>query len=456
VLCHTTVSGDVVFEDGSTTVTVVKPTAVREEAPVRLKEGTTQFVEKLLQDFSEQFGELAPTADVRQKALRQCIETDPKARIPNAPLRRYNPAELGEIKSQIDNMLQQGIISPSTSPYGSPILMIKKKSGGWRICLDCRARNSITRKNAAPLPRIDDLLDRLEGANYFGSLDLPQGYYQRGLRDKDREKTAFKRVWGLYEFNTLKMGLMNAPSMFQTMMNKTFEGLHGCVIIYLDDILVFSKTEEDHIRDLRLVLERIKLAGLVAKRSKCAYFVPSLNLLGHVVSDQSISPDSIKVQVIKDWPRPTDQRQLRGFLGLANHFRELMQGYSLKAAPLEKLTGKLGSKKNSLIVWTPECEVAFLALKEDLCHTPCMVLPDYKKPFKLVCDASNTGIGGVLLQDERPIAFISKRFNKAQKNYHTTDREVLAAVHCLKEWRVYMTSVAKEGDTKNNFFLTLL
>jgi hypothetical protein len=120
------VSGDVVFEDGSTTVTVVKPTAVREEAPVRLKEGTTQFVEKLLQDFSEQFGELAPTADVRQKALRQCIETDPKARIPNAPLRRYNPAELGEIKSQIDNMLQQGIISPSTSPYGSPILMIKK------------------------------------------------------------------------------------------------------------------------------------------------------------------------------------------------------------------------------------------------------------------------------------------------------------------------------------------
>jgi hypothetical protein len=307
-LCHSTVTGNVVynsipgFEDKVEEIIPVEPV----ECPLSISMESDILLKALLVKYNSQFGEFAPAADIRPVATTSCIEVDPLASIPNKPLRRYNPGEQAEIKLQVESMLKQKIIRPSTSPYGSPILMIKKNTGGWRMCLDYRAVNAITKCNVFPLPRIDDLLDRLQGVSHFSSLDLAQGYYQMGILESDKEKTAFKTVDGLYEFNTITMGLTNASSMFQSMMNTTFKGLEYCVMIYLDDILVFSRSENDHIRDLELVLARLKLHGLVAKGSKCSFFRPSLDFLGHVVSALGILPDPSKVDVV-NWAIPVNQ-----------------------------------------------------------------------------------------------------------------------------------------------------
>jgi hypothetical protein len=274
-LCHTTVSGNVVYESlpglGEKNLEIIPVDPV--ENPLSISAEKYILLKALLKKYHSQFGEFAPAADIRPVATTSCIEVDPLAPIPNKPPRRYNPGEQKEIQLQVENMLKQKIIRPSTSPYGSPILMIKKKTGGWRMCLDYRAVNAITKRNVFPLPRIGDLLDRLQGVTHFSSLDLAQGYYQMGILESDKEKTSFKTVDGLYEFNTITMGLTNAPSMFQSMMNTTFKGLEFCVIIYLDDILVFSRSEDDHIRDLELVLARLKLLGLLPKVQSVVFFV---------------------------------------------------------------------------------------------------------------------------------------------------------------------------------------
>ena len=245
-----------------------------------------------------------------------------------------------------------------------------------------------------------------------------------GILESDKEKTAFKTVDGLYEFNTITMGLTNAPSMFPSMMNTTFKGLEFCVIIYLDDILVFSRSEDDHIMDLELVLARLKLHGLIAKKSKCCCFKPSLKFLGHVVSAIGILHDPSKVAVVKEWAIPVNQTLLRGFLGLANYFRRFIHGYAGISSPLELITGKKGSKKNGPIEWSPDLNTAFENLKDALCSASCLALPDWNKTFQCVVDASATGVGGVLMQSRRPIAFLSKRLNQAEKNYSTSDREL--------------------------------
>ncbi len=215
-LCHTTVSGNVIYEslpgmeEKVFEIIPVDPV----DNPLSISLENDILLKALLKKYDSQFGEFAPAADTRPVATTSCIEIDPLAPIPNKPLRRYNPGEQKEIQLQVENMLKQKNIRPSTSPYGSPILMIKKKTGGWRMCLDYRAVNAITKRNVFPLPRIDDLLDRLQGVTHFSSLDLAQGYYQMGILESDKEKTAFKTVDGLYEFNTITMGLTNAPSMF--------------------------------------------------------------------------------------------------------------------------------------------------------------------------------------------------------------------------------------------------
>ena len=348
-LCLTAVSGDVLYESVPGTADIIKEIRpiIPEEPEIGQNISSVNEIKlaNLLKEYEKQFGDYAPTAENRPTAKTSCIQTEPGASIPNKPLRRYNPGENLEIKTQVEKMLKQKIIRPSISPYGSPILMIKKKDGGWRMCLDYRAINAITKRNVFPLPRIDDLFDRLQGVTHFSSLDLAQGYYQMGIHESDKEKTDFKTVDGLFEFNTITMGLTNAPSVFQSMMNDTFKGLEFCVIIYLDDILVFSINEDDHIRDIGLVLERLRTIGLIAKKSKCSFFRPSLRFLGHIISAAGILPDPTKIKVVLDWPIPENQTQLRGFLGLANYFRRFIPKYADIASSMELLTGKVGSKK---------------------------------------------------------------------------------------------------------------
>jgi len=248
------------------------------------------------------------------------------SKIPNRPLYRYSPVEQAEIERQVHIMLEQKLIEPSTSPYGAPVLLVKKPDGTWRFCVDYRALNSITVKNSHALPRIDDLLDKIQGAQYFSSMDLLQGFYQLPLKESDRPKTAFKTVFGHYQFRVVSMGLSNAPSVFQRIMNQIFhKQLNKSVLIYLDDILIFSKTLEEHLQHIESVLQTIRDNHLSVKTSKCHFFRQELKFLGHIISKEGIKPDPEKVQAVLDWTEPKNQTEVRGFLGLTNYFKRFIK-----------------------------------------------------------------------------------------------------------------------------------
>jgi hypothetical protein len=303
------------------------------------------------------------------------------------------------------------------------------------MVIDYRSLNKITIQDSYPLPRIDDLLDRLQGAKYFSSLDLLSGYHQVKLRAEDVPKTAFRTPLGLYEFLVLPFGLTNAPATFQRLMNSIFSDFirEGFVVVYLDDVLIFSKTEEEHMEHLRRVFARLREHNLYAKLKKCDFLKEELCYLGHIVGKFGLRADPAKVQTVKDWPVPTNMHELRQFLGLANYFRKFIRGYSLLAAPLTSLTGA-----RTPWVWGEEQQAAFQALKDKLISAPILALPDFSKPFKVVCDACDFGIGAVLMQDDKVVAYYSKKLLPAERNYHATERELLAVVAALKEWRCYL------------------
>jgi hypothetical protein len=236
---------------------------------------------------------------------------------------------MDELKKQLEELLEQGFIRPSVSPYGAPILFVRKKDGSLRMCVDYRALNKITIKNKYPLPRIDELLDRLHGAKFFSKLDLMSGYHQVRIKDQDVFKTAFRTRYGHYEFRVLPFGLTNAPATFMRLMNDIFRPLlDKYVIIYLDDILIYSKTKEEHESHLKTVLDILRRHQLYAKLSKCDLFKTSVEFLGHVLSSDGIRPDPRKVDAVSSWPKPTSITELRSFLGLANFYRKFMKDYA--------------------------------------------------------------------------------------------------------------------------------
>ncbi|EPS59216.1 hypothetical protein M569_15593 [Genlisea aurea] len=410
----------------------------------------------LLEEFKDIFGDkLQVTAPVRHD-MPEVIPIQPGARIPNRPLYRYSPVEQKEIERQVQQMLQQGIIEPSTSPYGAPVLLVKKPDNTWRFCIDYRGLNQVTVKNGHPLPRIDDLLDKIQSAKYFTSMDLLQGFYQLPLRESDRPKTAFKTTFGHYQFRVCSMGLSNSPSVFQRVMNQVFSRLiNKSVLIYIDDILIFSKTKEEHLRHIREVFETIRREHLSVKRSKCYFFKQELKFLGHIISKDGIKPDTEKVEAVKNWTTPKNQGDVRSFLGLTTYFKRFMKGYAKIAAPLMELTKDV-YKKN--FQWTSECQEAFDTLKQLLTDAPLLKVPDFNKPFTLITDASQVGLGGVLLQDDQPCAYESKKFSPAETHYTTTERELLGTVHCYQKWSVYLRhnpeNVIETDHMPNIYFLS--
>jgi len=321
------------------------------------------------------------------------------------------------------------------------------------MVIDYRPLNRLTIPDRYPLPRIDDLLDKLHGAQWFTSLDLLSGYHQVALKPEDIPKTAFRVPFGHYEFLVLPFGLTNAPATFQRMMNQVFHDFiaEGWVIVYLDDVLIFSKNEEEHKEHLRRVFQRLQEHKLYVKITKCSFCQPQLKYLGFVVGKDGLKTDMDKVSTIVDWPRPTNVTEVRQFLGLCNFFRRFVQGYSSLVAPLNRLL-----KKQIAWYWGEECEEAFMGMKEVLTSAPVLKIPEPDKPYRLVCDASTVGIGAVLCQDGRPCAYFSRQMSEAERRYHITEQELLAVISALKEWRCYLLGTPFEVVTEHsaNTFLS--
>jgi hypothetical protein len=411
----------------------------------------SQKLQELLNEFKDVFPDDLPNELPPDRGAHHTIPLEENAKPPFRPLYRVSPAELKEIETQVKALLDKGFIEPSASPFGAPVLFVKKKDGSLRMVVDYRALNRLTVKNKFPIPRIDDLLDKLSGANYFSSLDLMSGYHQIRIRDEDVPKTAFRTPLGHYQFKVLAFGLTNAPATFQSVMNTIFSPLvNRCVVVYLDDILIYSRTPEEHLVHLRQVLEILRKHKFYAKMKKCTFFQTETLFLGHVVGQDGIKPDPAKVTSVHNWPVPRSVTHVRSFLGLTNYFRRFIQGYAKMARPLHDLT-----KKDVPFQWTDACQHAFDSLKAALTQTPVLVAPDFSKPFEVICDASGHAVGAVLLQEGRPIAYESRQMSSAEQNYGVGEQELLAVVHAFQVWRCYLegSTVRVVTDHHPNTFL---
>ena len=391
-------------------------------------------MKQLLASFEDIFPSDLPTGLPPERDVGHTIPLLPDTKPSYRPLYRLSPKELTEAKTQINDLLSKKWIEPSRSPFGAPILFVQKKDGSLRMCVDYRALNKNTIKNRYALPRIDDLIDKLQGAQYFTSLDLAQGYHQIRITPEDVPKTAFRTPLGLFQYRVLPFGLTNAPATFQYVMNQIFAPyLDQFVLVYLDDILIFSKTEEEHLQHVQRVFHILREQKLYAKLKKCQFMTDSLLYLGHIITKNGVKPDNTKISALVNWPQPKDVTQIRSFLGFANYFRKFVQGYGNLIAPLTNLT-----RKNTDFVWDKHCEEAFQGVIHHLTHAPTLCLPDPNKPYEVICDASGIGLGAVLLQNGRPIAFDSHIMNKAEQNYAATEQELLAVVRALQVWRCYL------------------
>ncbi|KAJ9523472.1 hypothetical protein QJQ45_007163 [Haematococcus lacustris] len=397
-------------------------------------------VDSLVHDMYPEVFQDMPSGLPPDRGVGHTIRMVPDHVPPYQRSRRYTLREMNEMKKQVAELLAKKLIEPSCSPYGAPVLFVEKRDGTLRMCVDYRALNKLTVRDRYPLPRIDDLFDKLQGKTIFSSLDLQSGYHQIRITPEDMPKTAFVTPEGQFQYKVLSFGLTNAPATFQRVMNRVFEKQlkEGFVLVYLDDILVMSSSPEEHAMHLKEVLQVMKDNQLYAKLSKCDFNRPELKFLGHIVGRQGIAVDPAKVQVIKEWPVPTSLKELQAFLGLANFFRRFIAGYSTIAAPLTHLTGeKVAAGTNWQQLGEPALR-AFNALKQALCSTLVLALPDPNQPFEVWSDASLVGTGGVLLQGGRVVAYTSHKFSPAQMKYTTGEQELLGIIRALQEWRCYL------------------
>src|SRR5687767_907514 len=365
------------------------------------------------------------------------IDLLPDTRPISIPPYRMAPAELKELKEQLKDLLDKGFIRPSISPWGAPVLFVRKKDGTLRMCIDYRQLNKVTIKNKYPIPRIDDLFDQLQGASHFSKIDLRSGYHQLRVREKDIPKTAFRTRYGHFEFVVMSFGLTNAPAVFMDLMNRVFKPyIDMFVLVFIDDILIYSKGEEEHMGHLRLVLQKLREKQLFAKFSKCEFWLKEVAFLGHVVSGEGIKVDPKKTDAVKNWPRPLSPSDIKSFLGLAGYYRRFVEGFSSIASPMTKLT-----QKKVKFAWTDACEKSFQVLKDRLTSAPILTLPDGVEGFVVYCDASRIGLGCVLMQRGKVIAYASRQLKVHERNYPTHDLELAAVVFALKIWRHYLYGV---------------
>ena len=379
--------------------------------------------------FPEDLPGLPPIRDIEFR-----IDLAPGTMPISVPAYRMAPTELKELKTQIEDLLNKGFIRPSASPWGAPVLFARKKDGSLRLCIDYRKLNRVTIKNKYPLPRIDDLLDQLRGSKCFSKIDLRSGYHQLRVHEQDISKTAFRSRWGHYEFLVMPFGLTNAPAAFMDLMNRIFSPfLDQFVIVFIDDILIYSPTREEHAQHLQIVLQTLRDHQLYAKYSKCEFWLPEVKFLGHVVSGDGVAVDSSKIEAVMDWQTPKNVFEVRSFLGLAGYYRRFVLDFSRLALPMTRLT-----RKGIKFTWDEACEQAFQQLKTRLTTAPVLVIPTRELGYAVYCDASHDGLGCVLMQEGKVVAYASRQLKPHEKNYPTHDLELAAVVFALKSWRHYL------------------
>ncbi|KAK1601944.1 hypothetical protein QYE76_027049 [Lolium multiflorum] len=387
-----------------------------------------------LKEFIDVFPQDVPPGLPPIRGIEHQIDLIPGASLPNRAPYRTNPEETKEIQRQIQVLQDKGYIRESLSPCAVPIILVPKKDGSSRLCTDCRSINNITIRYRHPIPRLDDMLDELSGSIMFSKVDLRSGYHQIRMQLGDEWKTAFKTKFGLYEWLVMPFGLTNAPSTFMRLMNEVLRAFIGrFVVVYFDDILIYSKSLEEHLDHLRAVFNALRDARLYGNLEKCTFCTNRVAFLGYVVTAQGIEVDPAKIEAIENWPQPKTVTQVRSFLGLAGFYRRFVKDFGSIAAPLNELT-----KKDVPFVWGDAQQDAFMILKDKLTHAPLLQLPDFNKTFELECDASGIGLGGVLLQEGKPVAYFSEKLSGPSLNYSTYDKELYALVRTLQTWQHYL------------------
>jgi len=389
-------------------------------------------VQSLLTEFQELFEDPQGLPPSRQ--FDHAIPLMPGAKPVNLRPYRFNPAQKDEVEKQVAQMLAHGIIKLSNSPYSSPVILVLKKDLTWRFCVDFRQLNAITVKNRYPLPVIDELLDELAGAQLFTSLDLRAGYHQIRMRPEDEHKTSFKTHQGHYEFRVMAYGLTGAPATFQGLMNTIMQPLlRRGVLVFIDDILIYNKDLASHLQLLREVLQILANHQLKVKRSKCKFLQAKLVYLGHEISGDGVCTDQKNIAAVKGWATPLNIKEVRGFLGLAGYYRKFVKNFGIISRPLTDLL-----KKQTVFHWTQLENDSFQALKEALISAPVLALPDFSQTFEIETDASDHGIGAVLMQKKHPLAFLSKALGPQTSMLSTYEKEALAIIMAVDFWRPYL------------------
>ena len=350
-------------------------------------------VQKVLNEFKDVMPSELPKKLPPRREEDHKIELESEAKPPAMGPYRMAPPELEELRRQLKELLEAGFIQPSKDPYGAPVLFQKKHDGSLRMCIDYQALNKVTVKNKYPIPLIADLFDQLGRAKYFTKLDLRSGYYQVRIFEGDEPKTTCVTRYGSYEFLVMPFGLTNAPATFCTLMNKIFHPfLDKFVVVYLDDIVIYSNTLEEHVDHLGRVFQLLKQNELYVKREKCSFALREVSFLGHHIKDGKLMMEGVKIKAIQDWDPPTKVPQLRSFLGLVNYYRRFINGYSTRVAPLTDLL-----KKGKAWTWDEKCQQAFEDLKKAVTKEPVLALPDHTRLFEVHTDASDFAIRGVLM-----------------------------------------------------------